>query len=133
MNKLFDSLMPYTALVGRLLIAVMFVLSGWSKITGYAGTQSYMQHAGVPGGLLPLVILLEFGGGIAIIIGLFTRPVALLMAGFCLIAGYVFHAGSPEPMQQIMLLKDISIAGGFLFLTAFGAGPLSVDARLRGR
>ncbi len=132
MNKLFDSLMPYTALIGRLLIAVMFVLSGWSKISGYAGTQAYMQHAGVPGGLLPLVILLELGGGIAIIIGLFTRPVALLLAGFSFIAGYLFHSGSPDQMQQIMFLKDVSIAGGFLFLTAFGAGPLSVDARLRG-
>jgi putative oxidoreductase len=132
LNKLFDSLMPYTALIGRLLIAVMFVLSGWSKISGYAGTQAYMQHGGVPGGLLPLVILLEFGGGIAIIIGLFTRPVALLLAGFSLLAGYLFHSGSPDQMQQIMFLKDVSIAGGFLFLTAYGAGPLSVDARLRG-
>jgi putative oxidoreductase len=132
LNKFFDSLMPYTALVGRLLIAGIFVLSGWGKITGYAGTQSYMQHAGVPGGLLPLVILLEFGGGIAIIIGLFTRPVALLLAGFCCIAGYLFHAGSPEPMQQIMFFKDVGLTGGFLFLTAFGAGPLSLDARLRG-
>jgi putative oxidoreductase len=114
LNKLFDSLMPYTALVGRLLIAAMFVLSGWGKISGYAGTQAYMQHAGVPGGLLPLVILLELGGGIAIIIG------------------YLFHSGSPDQMQHIMFLKDVSIAGGFLFLTAYGAGPLSVDARLRG-
>jgi putative oxidoreductase len=132
LNKLFDSLMPYTALVGRLLIAGLFVLSGWGKIAGYAGTQAYMQHAGVPGGLLPLVILLELGGGIAIIIGLYTRPVALLLAGFSFIAGYLFHASSPDEMQHIMYLKDIGLAGGFLFLTAYGAGPLSVDARLRG-
>jgi len=124
--------MPYTALIGRVLIAGLFVLSGWGKISGYAGTQSYMQHAGVPGGLLPLVILLELGGGIAIVIGLFTRPAALLLAGFSLIAGYLFHAGSPDQMQQIMFLKDMGLAGGFLILTAFGAGPLSVDARLRG-
>jgi putative oxidoreductase len=133
LNKLFDSLLPYTALIGRLLIAAMFVVSGWSKITGYAGMQAYMQHAGVPGMLLPLVILTELGGGIAVIIGLYTRLAAFLLAGFCLLAGYLFHSGSPDQMQQIMFFKDVGLAGGFLFLTAFGAGPLSLDARLRGR
>jgi putative oxidoreductase len=132
LNKLFDSLMPYTALIGRVLIAGLFVLSGWGKITGYAGTQAYMQHAGVSGGLLPLVILLELGGGLAIVIGLFTQPAALLLAGFSFIAGYLFHAGSPDQMQQIMFFKDVGLAGGFLILSAFGAGPLSVDARSRG-
>ena len=93
MNRLFDSVKPYADLAGRVLIAALFVLSGWGKIGGYAGAQAYMQHAGVPGGLLPLVILLELGGGIAIIIGLFTRPVALLLGGFCILAGLLFHAG----------------------------------------
>jgi putative oxidoreductase len=131
MNKLFDALKPYADLVGRLLISVPFVLSGWGKIGGYAATQGYMQHAGVPGGLLPLVILLELGGGIAILIGLFTRPIAFLLAGFCVIAGLLFHGGSPDQTQQIMLLKDFGLAGGFLILTANGAGRFSVDARLR--
>jgi putative oxidoreductase len=131
MNSVFDSLKPYAELVGRLLISMPFVLAGWEKIGAYAGTQAYMQHAGVPGGLLPLVILLELGGGIAIIIGLFTRPIALLLAGFSIIAALLFHAGSPEQMQQIMLLKDFGLAGGFLFLMANGAGRFSVDARLR--
>ena len=130
MNKLFDSLKPYADLVGRILISIPFVLAGWGKIGGYAGTQAYMQHAGVPGGLLPLVILLELGGGIAIIIGLFTRPVAFLLAGFCILAAMLFHGGSHEEMQQIMLVKDFGLAGGFLFLVANGAGRLSVDARL---
>jgi putative oxidoreductase len=129
MNKLFDSLKPYADLVGRVLISLPFVLAGWGKIGGYAATQAYMQHAGVPGGLLPLVILLELGGGIAIIIGLFTRPVALLLAGFCMLAAMLFHGGSHEEMQQIMLVKDFGLAGGFLFLVANGAGRLSVDAR----
>jgi putative oxidoreductase len=131
MNKLFDSLKPYADLVGRLLIAIPFLISGWGKIGGYAGTQAYMQHAGVPGALLPVVILLELGGGIAIIIGLYTRPAALLLAVFTIIAALLFHAGSPDQMQQIMFLKDLGLAGGFLFLTANGAGPLSLDARSR--
>lgn len=131
MNNLFDSVQPYTDVVGRVLIATLFVLAGWGKISAYAGTQAYMQHAGVPGSLLPLVILLELGGGLAIIVGLYTRPVALLLAGFSIIAGLLFHGGSPDQMQQIMLLKDIGLAGGFLFLVANGAGRLSIDARRR--
>ncbi len=130
MNKLFDSLKPYADLLGRILISFPFLLSGWGKITGYAATQGYMQHAGVPGGLLPIVILLELGGGIAVLIGLWTRPAAFLLGGFCALAGLMFHGGSPDQMQQIMLLKDFGLAGGFLFLVANGAGRISVDARL---
>ena len=133
MNRWFDTMKPYADFVGRVLIATLFVQAGWGKITGYAGTQAYMQHGGVPGGLLPLVILLELGGGIAIIIGLCTRPIALLLAGFSILAAALFHAGSTDQTQQLMFLKDLGLAGGFLFLVANGAGPLSVDARLRGR
>jgi putative oxidoreductase len=131
MNNLFDTVKPYTDVAGRVLIATLFLLAGWGKISGYAATQAYMQHAGVPGSLLPLVILLELGGGIAIVVGLYTRPVALLLAGFSIIAGLLFHGGSADQMQQIMLLKDLGLAGGFLFLVANGAGRLSIDARRR--
>jgi putative oxidoreductase len=130
MNSLFDAVKSYADVIGRVLIAAVFVLSGWGKVAAYAGTQAYMQHAGVPGGLLPLVILLELGGGIAIVIGLYTRPVALLLAGFSLLTGLLFHAGSADQMQQIMFLKNLGLTGGFLFLVANGAGRLSVDARL---
>ena len=131
MNNFFDTVKPYTDVAGRVLIATLFLLAGWGKISGYAATQAYMQHAGVPGSLLPLVILLELGGGIAIVVGLYTRPVALLLAGFSVIAGLLFHGGSADQMQQIMLLKDLGLAGGFLFLVANGAGRLSIDARRR--
>ena len=130
MDNLFDTVKPYTDVVGRVLIALLFLLSGWSKIGAYAGTQTYMQHAGVPGGLLPLVILLELGGGLAIVIGLYTRPVALLMAGFSIVVALLFHASAADQVQQIMFLKNLGLAGGFLFLVANGAGRLSVDARL---
>jgi len=131
MNNLFDSVKPYADVAGRVLIATVFVLAGFGKISAYTGTQVYMQHAGVPGALLPLVILLELGGGIAIVVGLYPRPVALLLAGFSIIAALLFHGGSGDQMQQIMLLKDFGLAGGFLFLVANGAGRLSVDARRR--
>jgi putative oxidoreductase len=127
MNKVFDSIGPYAALVGRVMIAALFVISGASKIGGYAATQAYMQSAGVPGGLLPLVILLELGGGIAIVAGLYTRFVALLLAGFSILTAMLFHAGSPDQMQQVMFLKNLGLAGGFLLLVANGAGRLSID------
>lgn len=130
MSKFFDSTGPYADLIGRVLIAVLFVLSGFSKIGGYAGTQGYMQSVGVPGGLLPLVILLELGGGIAIIAGFHTRVVALLLAGFSVLAAVLFHGGADQ-IQQIMFLKNVGLAGGFLFLVANGAGRLSADRLLK--
>jgi putative oxidoreductase len=126
MNKLFDSAAPYADVVGRVLIAVLFLASGWGKIGGYGGTQAYMQSAGVPGGLLPLVILVELAGGLAIVAGLFTRPAALVLAGFSILAALLFHTGSDQ-VQQIMFFKNLGLAGGFLFLMANGAGRFSVD------
>jgi putative oxidoreductase len=131
MDKLLDSAAPYAGLVGRVLIAAIFVVSGWGKIGGYAGTQAYMQSAGVPGALLPLVIAVELGGGIAVIAGLFTRLAALLLAGFSILAGVLFHAGSSDMVQQIMFMKNLGLAGGFLFLVANGAGPISFDRLLK--
>ncbi|HUP91322.1 MAG TPA: DoxX family protein [Solimonas sp.] len=120
---------PYTELLGRILLAAIFVLSGWSKIGGYAGTQGYMQAAGVPGALLPLVILLELGGGIAIVLGLFTRWVALALALFSIAAAVLFHGKLGDQMQFVSFFKNLAMAGGFLLLFTHGAGPLSLDAR----
>ncbi len=130
MNALFDSAKPYLDLGGRLLIAAIFVLSGWGKIGGYAGTQAYMQSAGIPGALLPLVILVELGGGIAIVLGLFTRLAALALAVFCVLAAVKFHAGADQ-INQIMFMKNFGLAGGFLLLAANGAGRLSIDRMLQ--
>lgn len=125
MNKLYD----VGELAGRILLAAIFVLSGWSKIGGYAGTQGYMESMGVPGELLPLVIAVELGAGLLIVAGLWTRLAALALAGFTLLSALLFHANIGDPMQQIMFMKNLAIAGGFLILFARGAGPLSLDAR----
>lgn len=115
-------------LAGRVLISVIFVLAGFNKIGGYAGTQAHMEGHGVPGELLPLVILLEAGGGLLIIAGFQTRITAFLLAGFCLLAAVLFHGEISERSESIAFMKNLAIAGGFLFLVARGAGPISVDA-----
>ena len=122
-------------LVGRILITAMFVVSGIGKLgAGYAATQGYMASQGVPGALLPLVIALEIGGAALIIAGLWTRISALALAGFTVLAALLFHANFADQVQQIMFLKNLTIAGGFLLLAANGAGAWSVDARCtRGR
>jgi len=114
-------------LVGRILLALMFVLAGWSKINGYAGTQGYMASAGVPGILLPLVIIVELIGGLMIVVGYKTRLVALLLFGFTIAASVLFHMNWAQPMQQQIFLKNLAVAGGFLMLFAAGAGRYSVD------
>lgn len=115
--------------VGRLLIAFMFVLSGAGKISGYAGTQGYMESFGVPGALLPLVIALEILGGLAIIVGWQTRLAALALAGFSLISALVFHTDFADQAQMITFMKNFAIAGGFLFLVANGPGAYALDNR----
>lgn len=121
-------------LLGRLGLSLIFITSGWGKIAAYAGTQQYMQSAGVPGALLPLVILCELGGGLAILFGLFTRWVAIVMALFTLASGVLFHLPHySDQMQAINFWKNVSIAGGFLVLAASGAGEFSLDAWLKRR
>ena len=120
---------PYLILIGRVLLSVIFIQSSWSKIFGYAGTVEHMQAAGVPGALLPLVILTELGGGILILLGFLTRWAAFALAGFCVLAGYLFHYQPGDMMQMINFMKNITIAGGFLVLAGSGPGALALDNR----
>ena len=117
--------------IGRLLLSLMFILSGYNKIGGYAGTQGYMEAMGVPGALLPLVIILELIGGLALLVGWNTRIIAFLLAGFTLLANLVFHNNLAEQMQYLLFMKNLSIAGGLLMLTALGGGSCSVDEWLQ--
>jgi putative oxidoreductase len=118
-------------IVARIFASAIFIVAGYGKLgAGYAGTQAYMASAGAPGALLPLVIALELGGGIALLLGFQTRLVALLLAGFSIVAGLIFHSGADQ-MQQIMLMKNFAMAGGLLAFTVFGAGRLSLDGEAR--
>lgn len=114
-------------LVARILMPILFITAGWGKITGYAGTQQYMEAMGVPGFMLPLVILLEFGGGLAILFGFLTRFTALFTAGFTILTAFLFHSNFAEGVNQLMFMKNLSIAGGFLVLGLVGPGAYSID------
>ncbi|MGB1580263.1 MAG: DoxX family protein [Nevskiales bacterium] len=114
---------------GRILLAAIFILAGFGKITGYEGTAAYMASQGVSTQLLPLVILLEIGGGLAIVLGLFTRLMALALAGFSIASALLFHFNLADQMQFILFFKNLAMAGGFLLLAVHGAGAWSLDAR----
>jgi putative oxidoreductase len=125
-----STLRKFSELAGRILLAAIFLMSGLGKIGAYAGTAGYMASVGVPGALLPAVIALEVLGAIAIIIGWKTRITAVLLAGFTLLAGVLFHNNFADQIQMIMFLKNVAISGGFLLLAAHGPGALSLDRRL---
>lgn len=115
--------------VARVFLGHIFLLAGLSKISAYEGTQGYMDAMGVPGMLLPLVILLEIGGGLAIIAGWKTRWTAIALAAFSVVAAAIFHNNFGDQTQMILFMKNIAIAGGFLLLAAHGAGAYSLDNR----
>jgi putative oxidoreductase len=119
----------YFNLAGRILLAQIFIIAGIGKITGYAGTQAYMSAMGVPGALLPLVIALEIGGGLALILGWRTKWVCFAMAAFTIAAALIFHHNFADAMQKINFMKNLAIAGGFLILAVSGPGTLSLDKK----
>nr|WP_024965844.1 DoxX family protein [Pantoea sp. IMH] len=118
-------------LIARILMPVLFIVAGWGKITGYAGTQQYMESMGVPGFFLPLTILLEFGGGLAILFGFLTRFTAIVTVIFTLLTAFLFHSDASVAGNSINFMKNMSIAGGYLLLFITGPGALSIDHLLR--
>lgn len=117
----------FASCLGRVLLSLIFIVAGYGKIAGYAATAGYMESKGVPGIMLPLVILLELGGGLLILVGFQTRIVAFLLAGFCALTALIFHdLGS----DQTGFLKNMALAGGFLMLMLHGAGHWSLDEKL---
>ena len=118
-------------LIGRILLSVMFIMSGLQKFGAIEGTAGYIGSVGLPAAtaLAWLAAIFETVAGIAILVGFQTRIAALLLAAFCVFAGYVFHFQPEDQMQMISFMKNMTIAGGFLALYVSGAGSLSVDAR----
>ena len=120
-----------TNLIGRILMVAIFLWGALGKIKGYAGFEQYMQHLGLASWLTPLVILLELGGGIAVLLGFYTRVMALVLAAFCIATAVLVHYHPQDQMQMINFMKNLSMTGGFLILAAYGAGKLSLDEQFK--
>ena len=116
-------------LLGRMMLALIFILAGVGKIQDPAGTAGYMQSMGVPGILLWPTIALEVLGGIALAIGFHTRIAAFALAFFSIAAAIIFHKNFGDQMQMVMFLKNIAIAGGLLLLAVGETTGYSLDAK----
>jgi putative oxidoreductase len=131
-----NSLQNPLVLVGRLLMAALFLPAGISKLTGFAGTVGYIASKGAP---LPevaaiIAIIVEIGGGLALILGFKVRWAALVLAVFTLAATVMFHnywamPAAQQMVQQLMFMKNVAVIGGLLTLAAWGAGAWSLDAK----
>ncbi|MDH1070712.1 DoxX family protein [Acinetobacter johnsonii] len=112
------------ALIARVLMAYIFLVAGWGKISAYSATVGYMESMGVPGALLPLTILVEFGGGLALLFGFQARFAAFGLGLFSIITAFIFHDGAQD---SINFMKNFAMAGGLFFLMLHGAGKMSLD------
>lgn len=129
MNQIHNAL----ALIGRIAFAAFFIPSGIAKITGYAGMVAYMGAHGVPGELLPLVILTEVLGGLLVLVGWHTRIVAFLLGGYSALAVLIFWLHPTDPVGQIVRSAEFAVGGGFWVLAAHGGGGWSLDALIARR
>ena len=133
-----DNYKTYASLIGRTALMAMFIISGFGKLTHVQGTAAYIASVGLP---LPVVAaigagVLELCGGLALVAGYRVRILGLALALFTLLASFLFHAYWAVPaaqmqVTQLLFMKNISVAGGLLLLSALGAGPLSLDAKAR--
>ena len=133
-----DFYKAYVAVVGRVLLALMFLLSGFDKLGNIQGTAGFIASGGLPAPIFLAVAVgvLELLGGIALVVGYQVRLAGLTLALFTVAASVAFHAywSAPAAQQfvtQLLFMKNISVAGGLLLVSALGAGPLSIDARRR--
>ena len=120
----------YDLVIARCFLALIFVIEGISKISDADVTRHYMQARHLPGGLLWPVILFEIGSGLLTAVGYQTRVVAAALSVYCLLTAAIFHTSLSDQVQNLMLLKNIAMAGGFMLLSYLGAGRISIDGRL---
>ena len=130
---MFNQLTKHADVPARALLSAIFILAGIGKISTFEGTQAYMEAFGLPGFLLAPTIIFEIGAGLFLLIGFKTRAVATLLVVFAIVSGVIFHADFSDQVQQIMFLKNIAMAGGFLLVAKYAAQGYSVDEYLARR
>jgi putative oxidoreductase len=120
-------------LVGRVLISTLFILAGFGKLTAIGGTAGFFESLGLPMPTVTAVVvgLVEFFGGLAVLVGFKTRIAAILLAVFTLGATAVAHLDFSQAGNALMLQKNLGLVGGFIFLAVIGAGAYSIDGRGR--
>jgi putative oxidoreductase len=122
-------------LIGRILMSLLFILGGWGKLMAPAATQAMLAGHNLPmveAGWL-LAVIVELGGGLAILFGLFTRPVAFVCAIWCVATALIAHTNLADRNQEVHFFKNMGLTGGFLYIAVFGAGAWSLDAWRLGR
>jgi putative oxidoreductase len=117
-------------LVGRVLMSAIFLFGGWTKLLAVATQAAFGQRYGLP---MPeaawlLAVVIELGGGLALLLGLFTRPVAVVLGIWCIATALVAHTNFGDPLQRAHFMKNVAMTGGFLYVAAVGAGAWSLDA-----
>jgi putative oxidoreductase len=123
---------PFFLMAGRLLIAVIFLHEGFTKIANYSAASDYAEAAGVPGSLLPIAILVELGCGAMILSGIYTRVAAFLLSGFCVFTALVFHNNFADANQLLHFEKNLAMAGGLLALMVAGPGAWTLAWKIMG-
>lgn len=118
----------FIALIGRILLSLIFILAGFGKLGDIAGTGAYMASVGLPASLAIPAGLFELIAGVFILLGFFTRITAFALAAFCLFTALLFHNNFSDPMQQASFLKNVALAGGFLVLVAYNGVSHSLDS-----
>ena len=131
-----QALQNISAPIARVLLSLIFIVAGLQKVGAYGDTAAYMDSQGVPSLMLPLVILVEVGGGLMVLLGWKARIAAFLLGGFSVISGVLFHLipaqsmeGFEQQMQMIMFMKNLAIAGGMGMIFHAGAGTYALDNR----
>ena len=112
------------ALLARILMAYIFIVAGYGKLTAYSATVGYMEAMGVPGAMLPLTVFVELGGGLALLFGFQARFAALGLGIFSIITAFLFHGGADD---VTIFMKNIAMAGGLFYLMLYGASKFSID------
>lgn len=124
-----EQLSKYAPLIGRIFIAAMFIPAGLMKMGDVAGFTGYLTSGGLPGFLAWPSIIFEVLLGASMLLGFQARIMALLGAGFCVLAAVLYHMHPADQMQMTMLFKNFAIAGGFLMIFANGAGAVALDKK----
>jgi putative oxidoreductase len=123
------SLTKWVDAPARVLMSLLFLISGVGKLAAVVPTQAFMEHYGVPGILIWPAAAWEIGGGILLLTGLLIRPLSILLAGWCLLTASIFHTAFGDPNQMVHFLKNMTMAGGFLILARAGAPGLSFGGK----